>query len=256
MPLPAGEPGPLAQTNLQLYAQLRQDGWPASEIEAVARAYRWAAELLAGWYRPSGKPFIDHFVGTASAAAATGARPEVVRAALVHNAYGGVIGADLSSRVIRARRRDLREVVGADAEELAWAYSCFAWDDEVVSALRERAPRLTPSERDLTVLRLANEVDDRLDLGLLHGHQERLDDEPMIALADAIDEPVLAAALRGLATEEAGAQLEPGVRGPERVSYRLVPPTAPRGRQARKRIELQARRVARRVRWELRRAGR
>ena len=256
MPEPAGEAEPIAQTNLQLYAQLRREGWPVDEIEVVARAYRWAAELLAGWYRPSGKPFVDHFVGTASAAASAGARPVVVRAALVHNAYGGVLAADLSERATRKRRVALREVIGVEAEQLVWEYCCFAWDDEAVAGLRERADRLSGVERDLTVLRLANEVDDFTDLGLLHSHQERLEDGPMVALAEAIDEPVLAAALRRLAIEEAAAQVEPGVRGAERISYRLVPPSAPRGRLAAKRLELEGRRLARRVRWRLRRGGR
>jgi hypothetical protein len=240
-------PEPFAQTNLQLLAQLRRAGWAPDEVEAVAAGYRLAAQVLAGWYRPSGKPFVDHFVGTASVAAAAGARPAVVRAALLHNAYGGVLASDGSPK----RRQQVRAAIGPEAEHLVWAFSNFAWDDAAVLDLLARVDDLTPLEHDLVVLRLANEVDDHLDLGLLHSRQDRLDDDRIIELADAIDDAVLADALRRVAREEAAAAVEPGVRSDQRLSYFVGPPPSP----ARRAVDT-ASDLARRVVRRLRRVGR
>ena len=240
---------PFAQTNLQLYAQLRRAGWPAAEVEAAARAYRLASRLLAGWYRASGKTFVDHFVGTASIVVATGGRPELVRAALLHNAYGSVLGAQVPDR----RRREVRAAIGVDAEALVDGYAGFPWDDDAVVALATRAGELTALERDLVVLRLANEIDDRLDLGGPHSCQPLLDLGPMVDLARGMDQPVLAEALARIVDEEAAAVVEPGVRSEERVPYVLTPPSDGRRRRA---AAARARRLAARVRRRIRPGGR
>jgi hypothetical protein len=106
---------------------------------------------------------------------------------------------------------------------------------------------MSPRERDLVLLRLANEVDDRTDLGLLHGRQPRLDDRPLIELAQAVDQPGLASTLRGLAEEEAGAEVEPGVRNEEAVPFRFERPPSAAQRAAG---------MARRVAGRIRRVGR
>ena len=245
---------PVAQTNLQLDAQLRRLGWPPDEIAAVARGYLLAARLLAGWYRASDKPFVDHFVGTASVVAAAGERPAMVQAAVLHNAYGSVLGAAGDER----RRPEVREAIGAEAEELVWDYASFAWDALVIEDLIARAGDLTDRERDLVVLRLANEVDDRVDLGLVHRNLAGFDPASLIALAEAIDAPGLAAALRRVVAEEAEAgSTVPRVGTPgDGLPYRLVPPRDPWLQRLRSGIRRFRRRVVGRIRWELSGGGR
>jgi hypothetical protein len=246
---------PVAQTNLQLYAQLRRSGWPAVEIEAVGRAYALATDLLAGWYRASGKPFVDHFVGTASVTVAAGCSPTVVRAALLHNAYGAIVRPDGASRIRRRQRREVRDVIGVEAEALVYAYRWMPWDDATVADLLRRAGDLDARARDVLLIRLANEVDDRIDLGLLHDQQERLDTGPIIELAERLDEPLLADALRRVvAEEEAAGSVEPGLRNTERIAIFR----APRSHRPRLGVALRAegrwfRRQARRVSGRLKR---
>jgi (p)ppGpp synthase/HD superfamily hydrolase len=55
-----------AQTNVQLFTQLRSEGYPETERELARDAYEFSIRLFTGLYLPSGKAFIDHLVGTAS----------------------------------------------------------------------------------------------------------------------------------------------------------------------------------------------
>jgi len=251
-----GSPAPLAQTNLQLYAQLRAAGWPAEEVEAVGRGYALAADLLSGWYRASGKPFVDHFVGTASVTAAAGCSPVVVRAALLHNAYGSVLRLGGRSRVTRRRRREVREAIGPEAEALVFAYHWMPWDDAALADLLGRVEDLDERTRDVLAIRVANEVDDRADLGLLHSHQEPQAAGPIVELAERLGEPALAEALRRVVADEEGAgAVEPALRQPERVAVFHAPRSHRRRLALVLRDDLRwARRQGRRVAGRLRRA--
>lgn len=223
-------PGPptVAGNNVALYAQLRRTGWSVAEIERVGVGYRVSLELVSGQYRANGKPFIDHFVGTASVVAAAGGRPALVRAALVHNAYAHGIWRSGRPRATPVRRREVQAAIGVDAEALVLGYERHGWREDDIERLLARADELTERERDLTVLRLANEIEDRTDLGLLLSRRHRRPLEPMIELAGGIDQPFLADWLSWLRDEEAGAVVEPGLchdaHGVEVIPPPLVPP--------------------------------
>jgi hypothetical protein len=219
----------VAGNNVQLYAQLRRAGWPAPEIETVGRGYRLGLELVSGQYRANGKPFIDHFVGAASIAAALGERPALVRAALVHNAYAHGLWRDGRPRATPQRRRELRAAIGPEAESLVLDYERFGWSESDIDDLRERAARLSDRERDLTVLRLANEVEDRMDLGLLLSRRHRRPLDPMIDLAGRLDRPALATWLAAIRDEEATAVVEPGLHH-DAHGVEVIPPRSHRRR--------------------------
>ena len=55
-----------AQTNIQLFNQLRRDGYSKTDLDLVRDAYELAMVLFSGRFQPSGKSFIAHVVGTAS----------------------------------------------------------------------------------------------------------------------------------------------------------------------------------------------
>ena len=48
-----------AQTNLQLYAQLRAEGYDEVDQRAAVNAYSLAVRLFAGLHRASGKTFLS-----------------------------------------------------------------------------------------------------------------------------------------------------------------------------------------------------
>ena len=106
-----------------------------------------------------GKPFVDHLVGTASIAADAGERLDVVIAALLHAAYNsGDFGDGTRVFVTAAKRRRVQRVIGVSAERLVAAYSRFPWSPVAVAALARRPVPFEGIERDVLVLRLANEI--------------------------------------------------------------------------------------------------
>lgn len=131
----------VAQTNLQLYAQLEP-----SQTPAVAAAYGLAAQLFTGQFRASGKPFLAHLVGTASLLAGQGRPLEEITTGLLHAAYdNGDFGA-----TVKNRREEVRAVIGELAEAYLDAYA--NWDSDVVQRI---AGELTTAEAILRHLRLA-----------------------------------------------------------------------------------------------------
>jgi hypothetical protein len=156
----------LAQTNLQLYRQLAAQGWDAQGLAEVDNAYRHACRWFSGQYRPSGKPFVDHLVGTASAVGFETDRPPLVAAAVTHAAYqSGDLGPGIAHRSERARSL-VRCALGHEVELLVAAYDAFDWFPDGLEQCLETPATLTPERRDLCLLRLANEWDDWVDSGM------------------------------------------------------------------------------------------
>lgn len=126
---------------------------PAAERESVRTAYEFAIRLFSGRHRTCGRPFVEHLVGTASVLERYGADLDVIQAGLLHAAYEQ---GEFPSK--RGRREALRNVIGARAEELVHGYSDMDW---------KRVPdEATDGERDVVLIRVANEIDECGDRGL------------------------------------------------------------------------------------------
>jgi len=154
----------LAQTNLQLYRQMADATYSESEIVRVNEAYFLASECTATMFRGSGKPFVCHLVGTASALVWERCCVEVVTAALLHAVYQDRVGFPGAASLCD-RRRVLRDRFGASCDALVFGYHEFElervdrYDD---AALRKRS--------EIVFIRLADELEDLYDCGLLmHG---------------------------------------------------------------------------------------
>lgn len=77
----------LRQTPSSLARQAQQAGYSETDLQRIARAYRAALVLANGGYRPCGRPFINHLVGTASVLVHYGLETRLIEAALLHTAY-------------------------------------------------------------------------------------------------------------------------------------------------------------------------
>ncbi len=77
----------LAQTHLQLFRQMRSSGYSPADLTMVADAYRTATALFANRFRPCGRPFVSHLVGTSAILAWLKVPIPMVVAALSHAAY-------------------------------------------------------------------------------------------------------------------------------------------------------------------------
>jgi (p)ppGpp synthase/HD superfamily hydrolase len=196
---------PAAQTNLQLYRQLHDSDYPPSDLLLVRDGYEFAIRLFAGHFRGSGKPFVAHLVGTASILAALDAPCVVIVAGLLHAAYEQ---GDFGLTRWRARRARIRAALGDAAEELVWRYNEMPWTPREVERLQADPAVLSETDRWIALMRLANELDDNLDLAMLNSHAAkdafRGGRDAVVVLARAIGGPALAGAFLDTYREEAG----------------------------------------------------
>lgn len=158
---------PAAQTNLSLYKQLHGLGYAHAELTWVRDCYELATSLFAGHLRGSGKPFLAHLVGTASTLADVGAPPVAVVAGLIHAAYEQ---GDFGIARWRRRRDRVRAAIGKSAEELVWRYYRMPWSASEISRLQSNLGQVAETDRLVVLMRLANELEDNLDLAMLHSH--------------------------------------------------------------------------------------
>jgi len=191
---------PYAQTNIQLYEQLRCEGYSPAEIRKLSEAYGICPGLFACLYRPSGKTFIAHLVGTASILASLRVPIDIVIAGLLHAAYAhGDFGTGLYDLSL-LKQRQLRRIVGVKAEEYIARYTRLLWWTESnIRAVYRRINDLDSVDRDVLLIRLTNELEELLDYGWLYwsslagrrSYRDRVG-QMVIEMAETIGFPVLA----------------------------------------------------------------
>jgi len=229
-----------AQTNVQLFNQLRNEGYANEEVARIGSLYAFAMRLFTGFYQPSGKPAIDHLIGTASILASLHRPVEVVAAGLLHAAYlHGDFGDLRFRRVISHAKRDqLKQAVGEEVEEFIARYTALLWTRQTIPLIRDHLTELGPIDRDVLVMRLANELELHLDLAPLYyretkNYQQALEQEgpPLIDLADKLGFSTLATELARTFREIASGEvpLELRSRSIHFEAY-LIPPQSYRQR--------------------------
>ena len=196
-----------AQTNLQLYNQLVQADYSEDDLIEIDKAYRLAMNLFAGQYRPNGKTFISHLVGTASVLAIIRAPVSIVSAGLLHAAYLYGRFGDPRAGVTKIKRRRVKRTVGPNVEELVRKYSMMPWDAEEIRRLNEHKTPLSADVQQVILIRLANEIDEHLDLGMLYCSKDKTAelgvhfDNTLTNLAKKIGDSSLAALLQDVLNE-------------------------------------------------------
>lgn len=149
--------GPVvAQTHLQLLAQMRSSGHADADLALVAHACRHATLASDGLYRGSAKPFICHLVGTASILGHCLADAALIAA--------GVLHAMPQSRVQRQ---------GPGAHDWRRGFEAFparvmdlvaTYDEHSSALVAGRVVAAAPPE-PVELMLLADELDDLLDRG-------------------------------------------------------------------------------------------
>lgn len=219
---------PYAQTNIQLFNQLRHDGYSTEDLECLFKAYALAMHLFTGRFRGSGKTFIAHLVGTASILASLRASITVVTAGMLHAAYAhGDFGAG-GRRMSSAKRNELRRVIGQQAEEYIAQYTAQSWNEQTIFSTYDRLDALSPFEQSVLLIHLANELEDHLDLGMLYCSKQRQGDLTssgalQVKMAERLGFATLAADLAQAFQDGASADVPPQLRRPNHFSFTLVP---------------------------------
>ncbi|MGH7125913.1 MAG: DUF6817 domain-containing protein, partial [Stellaceae bacterium] len=164
-------------------------------------------------------------VGTASTLAAAGAPAVVVGAGLLHAAYAQ---GDFGITRRRHRRPRVRAAIGEAAEALVWRYHEQPWSPPEIGRLHREHAALSQAERSIVLMRLANELDDNLDLAMLQSHEDKeaypdCRDE-LVALARALGYPSLANALLAAYREAAEGSWAAALSLNRPSSYQLASP--------------------------------
>jgi (p)ppGpp synthase/HD superfamily hydrolase len=157
-----------AHTNIQLYQQLQGEGYSIEEVGRVCQGYELARELFSCQYRPSGATFISHLVGTASILGTLRVPCEVVIAGLLHAAYPHGDFGEVRTGISDHKRRKVRVVIGEIAEAYIANYAMRKWDEQAILHHSQNLSNLSSIERNVLIMRLANELEDHLDLGILY----------------------------------------------------------------------------------------
>ncbi|MEX2492296.1 MAG: DUF6817 domain-containing protein [Nitrospirales bacterium] len=222
----------VAQTNLQLYNQLLELNSTNVDLGDLRAAYELARELFSGLFRPSGKTFIAHVIGTASILADCRVDIEIVKGGLMHAAYTGGDFGDGMKGVSDFKRAQLVQIIGSRAEEIVHAYSLLPWPPEHADAYG--TPVVSdPATRDATLVRLANELEEYIDLGVCYCNERArkrmaLDQtlqQAILDMARTFDYPDLVTALADAFQQAAHANV-PAVARSQQLSGQsiLIPP--------------------------------
>jgi (p)ppGpp synthase/HD superfamily hydrolase len=155
-----------AQTNLQLFNQLRSSGYARAELSLVRDAYELAMALFTGRFQPSGKSFIAHVVGTASVLASLRSSAPVVAAGLLHNVYEQGDFGNICSSV--RKRHEISCRVGPEVEQYVAKFSALHWKSRAMQLARDNPHELTLVDRNVLLIRLADYLEHLLDLDLLY----------------------------------------------------------------------------------------
>lgn len=159
---------PYAQTNIQLFNQLRREGYSNEDLLCVFKAYELAMQLFTCFFRPSGKTFIAHLVGTASILGSLRVSAEVAAAGLIHAVYDEGDFGSIKRGISNAKREQVRRAVGEKVEEYVARYAALRWNPKTISAVRDGLDTLDLIDRNVLLIRLTNELEDHFDLGVLY----------------------------------------------------------------------------------------
>ena len=220
----------IAQTHLQLFQQMRSNDYSADDLAKTATAYQAATKLFANRFRPCGRPFVSHLVGVGAILAWLRAPVSMVIAAMLHAAYQeGDFAYSLEGMTPRKRKR-LRAVIGAEAEELVAGYTVGSRSLTGIIASHARFHQMSPVERDILLLQLANELDDYRDLASNHAANaaERIAviqqcGPHQVEMAEWLGRPELARALRETYAQSIAAFVPQPLLSEFAYGYEIVP---------------------------------
>ena len=208
--------------------QARQRGWDETVLSQLHHAYACAEEWFDGFYRGQGQPFICHLVRTASIVLAEEQTVEAVIASLLHSSYAlGRFQNRRLEKATEAERPMLQQQVGKEVEQIILDFQQFPW--YCVEALDQHLELIDTygeKEHRLLVIRLANELEDHLDLNMAYrgtrSFQEGIEGYGpcCVALAKRLGRIRLAGELEETFTAHREAQIPEALQTKKHFSYK------------------------------------
>ena len=188
-----------AQTNVQLFNQLRSLAYSTEDLQIVHGAYDLGTRLFSGLYVQSGKPFISHLVGTASVLGSVHAPATLVAAGLLHSAYYRADFGRWARGLSPVNRAEVRGAVGEEVEQYVYRFATQRWSPQRIPLILDTLHERDELDRSVILMQLANEVEHYAEAGVLY----RLNGDSwrrkihrlgpvMVDMARALDSPTLA----------------------------------------------------------------
>jgi (p)ppGpp synthase/HD superfamily hydrolase len=210
----------VSQTNLQLYNQLRAQGYSDEQLVVVHRAYEFLITIYPGYYQADGKPFVAHTVGVASILGYLNFPVDFVAVGLLHNIYdNGDFGDGLRSVANTQRRRIVRKAVGETIEAAIERFPRCRIKQETLPNLVHNLDQFDESHKKLIVIDLADYLEKYIDLGVCYwGNSREVKDtvakhgDALITIANRLGYPPLAAMLDRAFTLAGTAQIPDSLR--------------------------------------------
>ena len=159
---------PYAQTNLQLFNQLRCEGYSHTDLSLVRDAYELAMVFYSSRFLPSGRPFLAHGVRTASILASLHLSSPVVAAGLLHNVYETGDFGDGRRGISTAKRQKIMRVLGREVEQYLAKFPISYWESRTMKLARTHPDQLAPIDRTVVLILLADHLEHLLDLDVLY----------------------------------------------------------------------------------------
>jgi (p)ppGpp synthase/HD superfamily hydrolase len=211
---------PVAQTNLQLYNQLRAQGYIDEQLAVVHRAYEFLITIYPGYHQADGKPFVAHTVGVASILGYLNFPVDFVAVGLLHNLYGnGDFGDGLSYVATKRRRRIVREAVGELIEAAIDRFPKCRINQQTLPNLMSSLDQPGEIDKKLIVIDLADYLEKYIDLGVCYwGNSRWVTDavgkhgETLVAIASRLGYPQLAAMLKEAFAQTDATQIPDSLR--------------------------------------------
>ncbi len=200
-------PGPettYAQTNLQLFNQLQQEGYSNAELKLVHTAYELAMRLYTGHFIGSVRTQIAHVVGTASILGSLHASTAVVAAGLIHNVYQNGDFGNGQRGGSNAKRKQIRQALGEEVEAYVYRFPSLRLAPPTISRLSSSFEMLDQIDCNVLLIILAEQLEHRLNLEYLTQN-----DRTKIEMAEKLGFPVLAAGFRRPIAEDLGRFVNP-----------------------------------------------
>lgn len=172
----------LEQTPAGLLHQARKRGYPAAELEQMAHALLLALRLFNGGYRPCGRPFINHAVGTASVLVHYGFEMRLVLAGLLHATYTHAAPVNTPEAAKERAVQHLTAALGGPRAAVERSVRAYTLRQQRYPALLAQAPdALLARDAELLLLDAANEVDMLLSFEVATSGRQDLLAEPLLA---------------------------------------------------------------------------
>jgi len=211
-----------AQTIIQLFLELKEKGYSEEAVRQVSDAYQLNRQYLAGFFRPSGKTFIAHLVGVASILCRLKVPIELLLAGFLHSIY---MHGDF--------RKSREEISDKKTESLVAGYSRLKWNRITIPQYQNQIPTLNEKEKNILLLRLANELEDHLNHGILFcvNAEERRErffelNSHFTQMASSLNQPFLAQELQRVGDELKKAPMpDSSLRGHHVGSYGTIQKT-------------------------------